>query len=37
MHALSNICVEIAPGERVGLPGHNGAGKSTFLKMVAGL
>jgi lipopolysaccharide transport system ATP-binding protein len=37
IHALKNICVEIAPGERVGLLGHNGAGKSTFLKMVAGL
>jgi lipopolysaccharide transport system ATP-binding protein len=37
IHALKNICVEIAPGERVGLIGHNGAGKSTFLKMVAGL
>src|SRR6185295_8557450 len=37
IHALKNICVEIAPGERVGLVGHNGAGKSTFLRMVAGL
>ena len=37
IHALKNICVEIEPGERVGLLGHNGAGKSTFLKMVAGL
>ena len=37
IHALKNICVEIAPGERVGLLGQNGAGKSTFLKIVAGL
>jgi lipopolysaccharide transport system ATP-binding protein len=37
IHALKNICVRIAPGERVGLIGHNGAGKSTFLRMVAGL
>jgi len=37
IHALKNICLEIGPGERVGLLGHNGAGKSTFLKMVAGL
>jgi lipopolysaccharide transport system ATP-binding protein len=37
VHALKNIDVEIQAGERVGLLGHNGAGKSTFLKMVAGL
>lgn len=37
VHALKNISLDIRPGERVGLIGHNGAGKSTFLKMVAGL
>jgi len=37
VHALKNISVEIKGGERVGLLGHNGAGKSTFLKTVAGL
>ena len=37
VHALKNITVEINDGERVGLLGHNGAGKSTFLKTVAGL
>ena len=37
VHALRNISVEIDGGERVGLLGHNGAGKSTFLKTVAGL
>ena len=37
IHALKNISVEICQGERVGLLGHNGAGKSTFLKTVAEL
>ena len=37
IHALKNVSVSIGAGERVGLLGHNGAGKSTFLKMVAGL
>ncbi|WP_312976342.1 ABC transporter ATP-binding protein [Atlantibacter hermannii] len=37
VHALKNISLEIREGERVGLLGHNGAGKSTFLKTVAGL
>lgn len=37
VHALKNISLEINAGERVGLLGHNGAGKSTFLKMLAGL
>ncbi|MEI7374905.1 ABC transporter ATP-binding protein [Dickeya chrysanthemi] len=37
VHALKDINLEIHEGERVGLLGHNGAGKSTFLKTVAGL
>jgi len=37
IHALKDVTVEIRSGERVALLGHNGAGKSTFLKVVAGL
>ena len=37
VHALKAITVEVRPGERVALIGSNGAGKSTFLKMIAGL
>lgn len=32
IHALKDITLEVSGGERVGLIGHNGAGKSTFLK-----
>ncbi len=35
--AVDDISFSIRPGERVGLVGRNGAGKSTVLKMVAGL
>jgi lipopolysaccharide transport system ATP-binding protein len=37
IHALKGITLEVGAGERVCLLGRNGAGKSSFLKMVAGL
>lgn len=37
IHALKDVSLHIKKGDRVGLIGHNGAGKSTFLKTVAGL
>lgn len=33
---LDEISLEINEGERIGLLGRNGAGKSTFMKMIAG-
>jgi lipopolysaccharide transport system ATP-binding protein len=35
--AVDNVSFEVRPGECVGLIGHNGAGKSTILKMLNGL
>tara|TARA_Y100001968_G_scaffold76038_1_gene67508 strand:- start:1978 stop:3354 length:1377 start_codon:yes stop_codon:yes gene_type:complete len=35
--ALSNINLKIMKGERVGLIGHNGSGKSSFLRMISGI
>lgn len=37
VHALKDICLEIGDGERVSIIGHNGAGKSSFLKMISGI
>jgi ATP-binding cassette subfamily F protein 3 len=34
---LDNINVTISPGDRIGLLGRNGAGKSTFVKLLAGV
>ena len=37
VHALTQVSVTIAPGEKVGLVGDNGAGKSTLLRVMAGV
>jgi len=34
--AVDNVSFSIAPGEIVGLLGHNGAGKTTIMKMITG-
>lgn len=36
IHAVQGMSLELYPGEVVGLLGHNGAGKSTFIKMLSG-
>ncbi|MFJ4787836.1 ABC transporter ATP-binding protein [Streptomyces sp. NPDC088794] len=36
-HALDGFDLSVAPGEIVGLIGHNGAGKTTFVEIVTGL
>lgn len=37
VRAIDGISLEIHKGDRVGLIGNNGAGKSTFLKVLAGI
>ena len=37
VEALSNLNVTFTKGERVALIGHNGSGKSTFLKLISGI
>ena len=37
VQALDGFSLEVAAGEIVGLVGHNGAGKTTFVEMVSGL
>ena len=35
--ALNNINLTVMKGERVGLIGHNGSGKSSFLRLISGI
>jgi ABC-type polysaccharide/polyol phosphate transport system ATPase subunit len=37
VRALRDVTLQIGEGERVGIIGHNGAGKSTILKLLAGI
>ncbi len=37
VRGLDSITLEIGHGERVGLVGHNGAGKTTMLRLLAGI
>lgn len=37
IHAVQNVTVSIGQGEMVGLLGKNGAGKTTFIKLLIGL
>jgi ABC-2 type transport system ATP-binding protein len=37
VNALQGVSVHIKPGERVGIVGSNGAGKTTFLRVIAGI
>lgn len=37
VRALNNVSISVKPGERLGIIGRNGAGKSSLLKCVAGM
>jgi len=37
VQALKNISIDLADGDRLGLVGHNGAGKTSFLRVIAGV
>ena len=33
---MNNVFLTISEGDRIGVVGHNGAGKSTFLRLLSG-
>lgn len=37
VHAIKHMSLTVQEGDRLAIVGHNGAGKSTFLKMVSGI
>jgi lipopolysaccharide transport system ATP-binding protein len=37
VQALKNISLDIRPGDRIGIMGHNGSGKTSLLRMLAGI
>lgn len=37
VEALKNVSLEIHAGDRIGLMGHNGSGKTSLLRMLAGI
>lgn len=37
VHAIKDMTLTVRDGERLAIIGHNGAGKSTFLRMVSGI
>jgi ABC-type polysaccharide/polyol phosphate transport system ATPase subunit len=37
VRALDNVSLDLVSGDRVGLVGHNGAGKTTILRVLAGI
>jgi ABC-type polysaccharide/polyol phosphate transport system ATPase subunit len=37
VHALKNINLKVYPGERLGIYGHNGAGKTSLLRVLSGV